>query len=667
MICLRLLNIVIDRREVMIKKLILFFTIFICNIFTSRASHIVGGDFIYEYKGDTTIAGQIRQKYLVTLHIYQDCLNGVREAIEEDNPAFFTLYFNDTTITQYISYDTLVYYDPTPGSGGAITVPPNFSNDCVKNIPPVCLYRKRFQKMYYLPPNPKGYTVVYQRCCRNSSIINVIDPGDEGASYFCTIPANGVRNTSADFKNYPPQIICLNNPLFYDHSAFDADGDSLSYEFCRAEVGAVGNDIKPPVATPPPYDPVRYFPPFSFSTPMTGLPPIAIDPKTGLITGTPNRIGRYLVTICCHEWRNGVRINTVKREFQFVVTDCSKVVIADIPILSTQPNTYVVNCTDFTVKFQNKSTGGFSYAWDFGVEGSSSDISSEFEPTFVYPDTGTYSVKLIVNPGSSCPDSITRLVKIYPIFKTGIDDTGIHCPGVPINFIDKTFSTYQPVSNWTWSFGDGKTSTLQNPIHTYSTGGTYNVVFTAENIKNCVDTTLKKVVIQTFAPNVGNDTVIVKGEYIQFDARGGVDYYWMPATLLNDQNISNPRGGIYSDTGLYLYRVFVRTNYGCTGYDTIRVRVVNNAFFVLPTAFTPNGDGKNDIFRPIAAGYKTLKYFRVFNRWGEVVFMGNSIDDGWDGTHKGKKADMGTYFWEIQYVDRFGEEGLEKGDVTLVR
>lgn len=634
------------------------------------ASHIVGGDFTYRHLGDTVIGGRIRMIYRATLYIYQDCITGVPEAIAEDNPAFFTVYDNDNAPFGPGSFpfqvDTNIFFNPIAGTGGSIVVPGNFSNDCVKNIPPLCLQRKRFEKTYYFPANESGYTIVYQRCCRNSSIINVIAPGDEGATYFCVIPGSSRRNNSASFTNYPPQIICLNNPLYYDNSATDADGDSLTYEFCAAQVGATGADIKPKTARYPPYDTVRYFPPYTFQNAISGFPLIEIDPVTGIITGTPNRIGRYLVTICCNEWRNGIIINTVKREFQFVVTDCSKVVVADIPQFSTAPNTYIVNCTDYTVRFVNKSSGGFAYKWTFGVEGAPGNTSTEFEPTFVYPDTGTYNVRLVVNPGSTCPDSITRLVKIYPVFKTGFADSGQYCPGSPISFKDQTVSSIKPITYWKWSFGDGAESAEQNPTHIFPKGGTYNVTLIAENFRNCVDTTLRRVVVQNFRPYAGDDTIVVKGERMQFDARGGVQYAWSPQLNLSDTSISNPTA-FYPDTGFYAYSVFVQSAYGCSGYDTIRVLVVNKASFVVPNAFSPNGDGHNDYFRPRAVGYKDLRYFKVYNRWGEEVYTGNSLEVGWDGTFKGRRSELGIYFWQISFTDRFGKEGFMKGDVMLIR
>jgi hypothetical protein len=180
--------------------------------------------------------------------------------------------------------------------------------------------KKTFTKTYYFPPSTKGYVIAYQRCCRNAAIVNVSDPGNTGATYYCRIPPSGVTdsNNSAIFKNYPPQLICVNYPIVYDNSATDADGDSLTYEFCPSITGADGANVKP-IPSPPPYSTITYLPPFTYLYPLTSLPEISINPTTGLITGTPTVIGRYLVSVCCHEWRNGVIINTIIREFQFVV------------------------------------------------------------------------------------------------------------------------------------------------------------------------------------------------------------------------------------------------------------------------------------------------------------------------------------------------------------
>lgn len=638
-------------------------------VINARASHIVGGEVTYTCSGNNT--------YNIAITIYEDCLNGDPEAIAQDNPAYFRVFDGNGDIMNpagVIIYNPNMqpslnnnpyYYDSSfflPADN--ILVPTNFSNSCINHAPNTCLRKKTFRKTYYLPPNASGYTVVFQRCCRNASIINIQNPSQVGATYTCTIPPASLAtcNNSAVYKNYPPQIICINNPLVYDNSAVDPDGDSLSYQFCDDYIGGSENDAKP-LPNPPPYTPVSYISPFSYQNPMAGNPPIQIDPVSGLITGTPNLLGRYVVTVCCLEWRNGININTVKREFQFVVTNCSKAVVADIPEYSTQANTYIVNCTDYTVHFVNTSTGGFAYNWDFGFAGGT---STEFEPTVTFPDTGTYVIKLVVNKGSTCPDSISRLVKIYPVFKANFGVSGLQCPGSAISFTDLTASTYKPVSNWQYNFGDGFVSSSENTTHIYSQGGLYYAKLSATNVKGCLDTAVKPILIELFQPFAGDDTTIVKGEHVYFNATGGSQYTWSPSTNLSDTAIPNPVG-YYPDTGHYSYNVHVVSAFGCEGDARVKVWVVNQPSFFIPTAFTPNGDGLNDIFKPTTIGYKSLNYFRIYNRWGQIVYNSHTLEVGWDGKFEGKPAEMGVYYWLLSTVDRNGNEQNYKGDVTLIR
>ncbi len=612
----------------------------------ARASHIVGGEVTYRHLGGTT--------YEITVDIYQDCKDGQQAAIQMDDPAYIGIFYNNAQKTP-LGSDSINYFS-------WIDVPANFSNSCINNAPVVCLKRQRFVKTYNLPPSASGYLIVYQRCCRNGSIVNVQNPGNTGATYSCIIPpTNQPPNNSAIFKNYPPQIICANVPLVYDHSAIDADGDSLSYEFCQAYRGGGPNDAKPwPDAV---FLPVAYSPPFTATNPMGGSPKIQIDPVSGLITGMPTTQNRFVVSVCCHEWRNGVIINTVTREFQFVVTNCSKAVIANTPVFSDLPNTYIVNCIDKTVTFKNSSVGGFDWFWDFGVDGAT---SNQFEPTFTYPDTGTYLIKLVVNKGSTCPDSINRIVKIYPNFAGEYNITGLYCPNTPIQFSDISTSTYGDVTYWAWDFGDNQFSSEQNPSHSYASGGTYNVVLTSGNTKGCRDTTTKIIDIENFKPFAGNDTVIVKGEYINFDAKGGVQYLWTPSDNLDNPNSGSPTGR-YPDEGYFRYNVHITSATPCEGDDSIVVRVVGKASYFTPNAFTPNGDGMNDVFRPRAVGYRSVEYFRVFNRFGQMVYESKNFADGWDGTYKGNKADLGTYMFMLKMVDRFGATQVAKGDVILMR
>jgi gliding motility-associated-like protein len=639
-------------------RLSILVSLFVLGTTQAIASHIVGGEVNYVYIGDTLTNYGIARHYRVSLSIYEDCLNGDPTAIAQDDPAFLGV-FDLSNKGAEVELDTAVF------AVSSITVPTNFNNACVTNVPATCLKKRTFVQNYYLPPNADGYIVAYQRCCRNATIKNIINPGAVGATYYCTIPGAGKVNNSAVFKNYPPQIICVNNPLVYDNSATDPDGDSLSYEFCNTYQGGDDSRAKP-FPSGPPYAAVTYVNPYSFTNPISGVPAIQINPTTGLITGTPVSVGRYLVTVCCDEWRGGEIINTVKREFQFVITDCSKAVIADMPQYSTDYNTYIVDCANYTVNFQNTSKGGFAYHWDFGIPEHPEDTSDAFEPTFTYPDTGTYIVKLTVNPGSTCPDSIWRYVKVFPYFRTSYSDTGLMCPGSSIAFTDLTASTYKPIVSWTWNFGDGDTSMAENPTHAYPEGGVYNVTLIAQNVQYCVDTFYRQVLIENFRPFAGDDTSIVKGSSVYFNAAGGTRYAWSPGINLNDTSIYDPVG-YYPDTGKFGYNVFVTSAFGCSGSDSVYVTVVGQPVFVLPDAFTPNGDGKNDYFKPISIGYSAINYFQVFDRFGELVYRTQSLEGGWDGTYMGQKLPIGTYYWEISYTDRNGIQNFLKGDVALIR
>lgn len=652
------------------KIFLYFLLVALCCQNQAFATHIVGGEITYKCLGPAP-GGNI--KYEIKIEIYQDCLNGIPEARAEDIPAYVGIFANDGSPT--IPLDSIGNFTNVYGTGhfDSFLVPRNFKNECVNNPPAVCLKRLTFTKTYSLPVNSSGYRVVYVRCCRNEAILNIKNPGQVGATYFCNIPpvAETSCNNSAYFKNYPPQIICVNNPLVYDHSAFDIDGDSLSYEFCDAYPGGTTTNPKPkqlsvvptPItqisSNPPSFG---YTPGFSPQKPMLGNPLVQINPVTGVITGTPTLLGRFVVAVCAHEWRNGVIINTVTREFQFVVTNCSKAVIADIPQFSDEYNTYLVSCKSKTVNFINRSSGGFNYEWSFGTGA----ISNDFEPTYTYPDTGTYTVQLIVNKGSTCPDSISRFVKVYPDYSTNYEYDGLRCPNSPMQFTDLSEATYKPVVRWEWDFGDGVTSDMQNPEHTYGKGGVYKVQLISTSIKGCKDTSVKQVDIEDFRPFAGNDTIIVKGEYIDFNATGGSIFEWSPPDFLNSTTVPNPRG-YYTDTGTTWYNVYIRSPRGCEGNDSIKVWVVGQGSLFIPSAFTPNGDGKNDLLRPMSVGYRAYKYFRVFNRWGEMVYTTDRIGDGWDGYYKGKKADVGTYFWLLDAEDKDGIKVQRKGDATLIR
>ena len=162
----------------------------------------------------------------------------------------------------------------------------------------------------------------------------------------------------------------------------------------------------------------------------------------------------------------------------------------------------------------------------------------------------------------------------------------------------------------------------------------------------------------------GNDTNAIINRPHQLLASGGVNYVWSPVGPLNNPFIADPLAILNADT---YFRVVVTDAIGCTDDDTVFIKVYEGPMYYVPNAFSPNGDGTNDIFRPIPVGIRSTEYFRVFNRYGELMFQTNKWLDGWDGNLKGKKAASGTYVWMVKGIDKNGRVVEMKGTVILVQ
>ena len=426
------------------------------------ATHIIGGEMNYVCLGNN--------QYQITLKIFRDCFNG---QAPYDDPTDITIY--DANNVQVPGSPFQISF---PGSD---TLNSNPGNPCLIVPPGICVEEADFDTIITLPPSPGGYTMVYQRCCRNAIIINIIDPANTGESYVATIPDSSLAtcNSSPYFNNFPPPLICVDEPLAFDHSATDPDGDSLVYQLCAPYIGGDGSsgNFYPIPANPPPYSSVQYFNPYSATNPMGGNPSMAINSLTGLLTITPNTLGNYVVGICVEEYRNGNFLGDHKRDFQFNVVQCGMVVTASMP----DP---VDDCSGFTISFVNNSNGGTTFHWDFGVPGITSDTSDLYSPTFTFPDTGVYTVTLSVNPNDSCNASATSTVYVFPTLNisflapNGIIDQSLQ-------FIDQSTVTYGSINSWQWDFGDGTFSNIQNPTHTYQTPGDYTVTLTVTTTHGC--------------------------------------------------------------------------------------------------------------------------------------------------------------------------------------
>ncbi len=433
----------------MLKKRILaffylsFFVLFSQN---STATHIAGGEMNYRYLGNSL--------YEVTLTVYRDCFNGVPDF---DNPAVIGIYDGRGDLIA----TTNAFITTSGPIANAINSP------CL--IPPtnVCYEVANYVFNINLPPQAGGYTITYQRCCRNSTVVNVQNVDDAGATYFATIPdpALSTFNSNPKFINLPPTFICMDVPFTFDHSAIDYEGDSLVYSVTAPFNGGSRFNPIPDPPDGPPYARVQFRNPYSVSNALGGTP-LVIDPSTGLLKATPNSLGQFIYGITVKEYRNGILLGETTRDFQVNVVSCPQITVASI----FSPT---ISCGTLSANFENTSFNAATYLWDFGDLGVVSDTSSLMNPTYAYSDTGDYVATLIAYSGINpdCNDTVKGLVHIYPVFNSAFDIRNIRCSN-QFDFVDRSFGIGGVANFWRWEFGDDSLSIDANPSHIYSVPGT---------------------------------------------------------------------------------------------------------------------------------------------------------------------------------------------------
>ena len=522
---------------------------------STYANHIVGGEMWYTFVSQS---GGI-YTYSVTVKLFKDFLSGT----PLDDPINIAVYAKGSNTpfdTKVVSQNSLSTLTATPGP-------------CIINPPIVSYQVGLYTFSLSLPASPSGYTIVWARCCRVSSITNISSPSSTfGATYTAEIPGNfseptGPANNSAKFLGIDTVIICAGYPFTYNFGATDSDGDNLTYEFCEGYTNTGGTIPNPPA--PPPYNALPYNFPYSAASPMGSS--VTINPSNGMISGTAPAAGIYVVTVCVKEWRNGELLATQRKDLQIKVADC------DVATVSLEPGGYV-NCNNLTMTFSNLSPSALinNYFWDFGDLSTLADTSRSNIPSYTYPDTGIYIVKVVANRNQPCSDSTTAQVKVYPGFFPDFDITGI-CMNVPIQFTDRTTAAYGSVNFWRYDFGvaslSNDTSRLQNPQYTYLAIGSYTTEFIVGSSKGCRDTIYKTVTVIDKPPILMSfrDTVICNVDTVQLTASGNGTISWSPNYNIINSTSMTP--AVYPKTTT-VYTVEFNDN-GCLNTDSVRVRVIS--------------------------------------------------------------------------------------------
>ncbi|HLP10575.1 MAG TPA: PKD domain-containing protein [Flavobacteriales bacterium] len=321
------------------------------------------------------------------------------------------------------------------------------------------------------------------------------------------------------------------------------------------------------------------------------------------------------------------------------------------------------------------ATGGdgtYTYTWTNNVSGSSLFGADQV----VTPTTGSTTYTVTLTDGCGTPAATDQMVVTWftlPAVTYNVDEIE-GCTPVVVNFQNTTNAG--ATATYAWNFGDGGTSTLQNPTHTFSGGGQYTISVTIITSDGCsVDTTINNQITvydypQPMFIHNPNPTDIFNTEVTFTNMTiGGFTYTWDFGGL-GTSTVMNPTFTFPVDAG-GVYNVCMNTvsAEGCAASICQDV-IVNDVFLIyLPNTFTPDGDGINDIFIPVMQGFKSETFeFFIFDRWGEVVFKSTDVTQGWDGTHKAMKSKEDVYVWKIRVKKSATQEKVEyKGHVTLLR
>lgn len=308
----------------------------------------------------------------------------------------------------------------------------------------------------------------------------------------------------------------------------------------------------------------------------------------------------------------------------------------------------------------NVVSDGLSYSWTPTGTLNNPNIKNPIAtPTAA---STTYQVIATVGSCSATDDVIVRTVP-YPVANAGGDQTVCYNTSAQLNGSHNGSSfNWSPVS-----YLDDPA--VLNPVATPPRTTTY--VLTVFDNAGCPKPG-RDTVIVTVQPrvraNAGRDTTVVVGQPLLFNGSGGVSYLWSPNTGLSNVNIPNPVGVYGPETDSVRYKLVVRDAAGCPDSAFVNVYIfkTNPSVFV-PTAFTPNNDGRNDVIAPIAVGVQKINYFSIYNRWGQLVFRTTINGHGWDGRINGVLQSSNVYVWMVSALDYLGKTIFLKGTVTLIR
>lgn len=719
--------------------------LFVACSFSGFAGHLIGGEIYYECLGDG--------RYVITLTMYRDCY--------ASGPNVSQSFDQTVNIAVYRAVDNhlLEKFQFFQSGPDTTRLPLILEVPCLADPPDLCVAEMIYRDTVELEIPLGGVHLVNQRCCRTPNALNIASPSSFGTTYTAFIPDSTVAecNSSPRFNEVPPKALCANIYLDLDYSASDVDGDSLVYNLCTpygggspsSAGGGPGPVPDPPSA--PPFNTVIWNSGYGDQYQIPSAPAFEIDSATGIIHGRADQLGTYVFAVCVQEYRDGVFLSENRRDFQMTTTYCEVEAAAAI-------DSALEECIGLDIHFFNLSTLGDHFEWDFGDSSTVHDTSTAFNPTYTFPDTGLYNIRLIAR-GKICDDTTWLAYRVLPRIEPYFDPPEPDCfDRHHYDFVHEGYM--KPTTEVSWDFGFDSLvlpSNIRNANNiVFDTSGLHEVTLYYSDfgcLKYYTDTVevypnpdfqmldpfetqcapfKRHYSLQTtdaYLPRYTwflDSTVISENDNalaVMYDTgyhdltiemmtdsmcidtitHAYIDHILVIDTPISDFYLPNLTANMYEpyfsffdqsmkaervkyllfdslmtkepnldfslpDTGDYWITQIATHENGCRDTSMQKVRVEPEYLVFTPNAFSPDGDGINDVWFPRVFVWDTYELV-IYDRWGHPVFGSGDPNEGWNGAHHntGKLCPIGVYAYDIHIVDEDDRDWYYNGTVHLIR
>jgi gliding motility-associated-like protein len=501
----------------------LIFGLFLILPFSANATHIVGGEIGYKCLGGN--------QYEITLRVFRDCFNA--------NP---TAFFDDPGIIGVYASNGLRINNISLRPIGNDTLREGLDSCYTSFINNVCVHTTVYKTVLTLAPRVGGYHFVYQRCCRNTTISNIVNPTEAGATYdiLLTEAAMLKCNSSPVVNSWPPVYVCANQELNVNSAATDLNNDSIAYKLCEPLVGGTIQRPQPIPPTGPPFQPIVWLAPtYSISNVLGGEKPLTIDVNTGIMNGVPPILGQFVVGVCIEEYDRATKLllSKVRRDFQYNVVNCQ------VPQAAFEAPKEV--CVGTSLTLNKKTNGAKSVEWYEGEPGAEKLIAKGDSVKLSFSKAGKNKITLYYEKGTACQSTFSVVIEAVAIdvnTSPAAIQTSTVCRGsvFQVNVQNKDVNR---LLNYDWKTSGNLVSGQNTSSASFKMDAPTEITLQLSNSLGCKSTLIFPVALFPAIKSGLNDGVQIcrdQPSATNPDFNKNLSYEWSPQTGLSNSKIGNP-------------------------------------------------------------------------------------------------------------------------------